>query len=449
MPIDSIIRANRAGGGGGIVSICSAHPQVLRAALQHGLEDGGEVLIEATCNQVNQDGGYTGMTPADFAAQVLGEARRVGFPAERVNLGGDHLGPNPWRSLPASEAMARAETMVAAYARAGFTKLHLDASMSCADDPAVLNDDQVAERAARLCAAAEAAIESTTDRAASNERGAAALRYVIGTEVPTPGGAHEAIDSLTPTSTQALQATLAAFEAAFDCAGLQAAWTRAIAVVVQPGVEFGHADVLDYRRAAAAPLAAFADRLPRGMAFEAHSTDYQRERALGELVDDHFAILKVGPELTFALREALFALDMMDRERLPKAHRAGLADALERAMVDDPRHWQDYYTGTETEQGFARRFSLSDRSRYYWSAPSVMAAEARLIDNFVANPPPLTLIGQYLPAAVDAVRDGTLEALQGEATTAAGAYPPLCAPALVRQRVRKVIARYARACAAA
>ena len=66
------------------------------------------MLIEATCNQVNQDGGYTGMTPADFRAFVEGIADRVGFARERLILGGDHLGPNPWRSLPAAEALDRA-----------------------------------------------------------------------------------------------------------------------------------------------------------------------------------------------------------------------------------------------------------------------------------------------------------------------------------------------------
>ena len=46
-----------------------------------------------------------------------------------------------------------------------------------------------------------------------------------------------------------------------------------------------------------------------GLVFEAHSTDYQPPESLSRLVIDGFAILKVGPGLTFALREALYALD--------------------------------------------------------------------------------------------------------------------------------------------
>ncbi|WP_410959035.1 class II D-tagatose-bisphosphate aldolase non-catalytic subunit, partial [Salmonella sp. 5800] len=72
-------------------------------------------------------------------------------------LGGDHLGPNAWRSFPAEEAMQRAEALIDAYVCAGFTKIHLDTSMACGGDPERLSDSVVAQRAARLCAVAEAA----------------------------------------------------------------------------------------------------------------------------------------------------------------------------------------------------------------------------------------------------------------------------------------------------
>ncbi len=108
--------------------------------------------------------------------------RRRELGAERLILGGDHLGPNPWRALPAAEAMQRAETMVAEYARAGFGKIHLDASMACGGDPERLSDEVVAERAARLCRAAESACGA----------GVAPV-YVIGTEVPVPGGATHSV----------------------------------------------------------------------------------------------------------------------------------------------------------------------------------------------------------------------------------------------------------------
>ena len=57
---------NRSGQGGGIFSVCSAHHLVLEACMQQVLEAGTHLLIEATANQVNQFGGYTGMKPDDF-----------------------------------------------------------------------------------------------------------------------------------------------------------------------------------------------------------------------------------------------------------------------------------------------------------------------------------------------------------------------------------------------
>src|SRR5579863_9517358 len=141
----------------GIYSVCSAHPWVLEASMRRHLSHTGPLLIEATCNQVNQFGGYTGMKPADFRELVHSIAARAGFPTSRIILGGDHLGPFPWQNLPAEHAMANAYEMVRLYVQAGYGKIHLDASMPCADDAHPLPDAVIAERAANLCAVAEAA----------------------------------------------------------------------------------------------------------------------------------------------------------------------------------------------------------------------------------------------------------------------------------------------------
>ena len=125
-----IVREHKAGHSVGIYSVCSAHPVVIEAALREAQVRGEPVLIEATSNQVNQFGGYTGMLPADFREYVAGIAQRVSFPMERLLLGGDHLGPNTWTAEPAPLAMQRAGEMIAGYVKAGFRKIHLDCSMS-------------------------------------------------------------------------------------------------------------------------------------------------------------------------------------------------------------------------------------------------------------------------------------------------------------------------------
>jgi D-tagatose-1,6-bisphosphate aldolase subunit GatZ/KbaZ len=399
------ISRHKSGAAAGVYSVCSAHPLVLEAAIRQTLADGGYLLVEATSNQVDQFGGYTGMTPADFRDLVLAAADRLGLGRERVVLGGDHLGPNRWRDRPAEEALALAEEQVAAYVAAGYTKIHLDCSMSCAGDPVPPGDELVAARAARLLRVAE----ETAARVGTTE----SVSYVIGTEVPVPGGAHETLGRLTATPAEAARHTLAAHRAAFDAVGLGHVWPRVAALVVQPAVEFDHLQVIDYEREGTVELRTVLEDEPH-LVFEAHSTDYQTARHLAELVQDHWAVLKVGPGLTFALREALFALARIEDELVPAPERSHLPEVVDRVMVGRPEYWAGYYPGGAEEQRLARRYSYSDRLRYYWPDAEVEAAVARLFANLSAVRIPLPLVSQYLPEQYARIRTGRLAATAHE-----------------------------------
>jgi D-tagatose-1,6-bisphosphate aldolase subunit GatZ/KbaZ len=387
--LTALAPAFHAGTPRGITSVCSAHPLVIEAALRLARDTGRPALIEATCNQVNQDGGYTGLTPAAFRGLVHGIAARVGLPTDRIILGGDHLGPNPWRHLPATDALDRAATMVAAYAAAGFTKLHLDCSMGCAGEPAALPDDLTATRAARLAAAAEA------------HRGATPPVYIIGTEVPVPGGATHALDHLEVTAPEAVARTHATHRDAFARAGADAAFARVVGLVVQPGVEFADADVVAFDPAAARALTATLSDLP-GLVFEAHSTDYQTGPGLAGLVRGGFAILKVGPWLTFALREALYALDAVADVLDGHPPRGGLMATMDAVMQASPGNWQRYYHGDTLAMWLKRHFSYSDRIRYYWPDPQVEAAVDALFARLAGRDVPPPVLAQFLPGVAPA-----------------------------------------------
>lgn len=425
-----LLRSNRRGEAVGIYSVCSANRFVLEAAMLEASRNRSLLLIEATSNQVNQFGGYTGQTPADFAKFVSQLATDMHFPVSQLVLGGDHLGPHVWRNTPAAVAMERACAMVGDYVRAGFTKIHLDASMPCDGDPALLGrplaDEIVSARAAQLCEAAEEARRSFPHSATPPV-------YVIGTEVPVPGG--EPLQSSAPkvTSTKDLAHTIDLAKKAFLARGLHSAWERVIAVVVQPGVEFGDASVFPYDARATRYLAKF---VPRGWpgAYEAHSTDYQSRDGLRQMVKDHFAILKVGPWLTFAFREAVFALEAIERECVPCGNGcepSGVQQALEKAMLENPVHWKNYYRGDERALQFARKYSYSDRSRYYWPHPDVVSALQRLIQNLTVHPAPVSLLSQYLPVQSEAVRSGALANRPAD---------------LIRHRIIEVLDQYAYAC---
>lgn len=399
--LQEIIQAHKSGKDTGVYAVCSAHPLVIEAALQQALNDNSILLIEATSNQVDQFGGYTGMTPADFRDFVVQKAQQYQFPLARLVLGGDHLGPNPWQTQPAEEAMRHAEDLIAAYVAAGFKKIHLDCSMSCAGDPTPLTDAIVAQRAARLAQIAE--------QTAKEIFGQSDLVYVIGTEVPVPGGAAEVEDELSVTSPQDARTTIEYHLQAFQHAGIADCWERVIALVVQPGVEFNHTGVIDYERDKAAQLSQVVNEYPH-MIFEAHSTDYQTELAYKELVQDHFAILKVGPALTFAMREALFNLCAIEEELVVKSQTSNLRERLENCMRENPNHWEKYYHGNRQQQRFSRIYSFSDRIRYYWPDDAVNEAQNKLFDNLSGVDIPLPLLSQYLPEQFKRVREGAITA---------------------------------------
>ena len=421
-----VVTAQKRGESRGIWSCCSVHPDVVDTALRTARELDTPVLVEATSNQVNQEGGYTGATPAEFAAALSEAAEAAGLSPSRLLFGGDHLGPHPWQTEPGERAMAKAREMVTGYARAGAVKIHLDASMRLADDPPGALDEQVAAaRASELAEAAEGA----------RPEGAEPPVYVIGTEVPVPGG--EAGEDAGPVVTRAEDAarTISTTRAAFRARGLEAAWERVVGLVVQPGVEFGQWRVHEYDPAEARALSTFIEDVP-GIVYEAHSTDYQKSEALRALVRDHFAILKVGPALTFSWREAVLALAAIEQEWLggrADVTLSRLPETVDEVMRRDPVYWQSYYRGDEAELRFARRFSLSDRIRYYWPRPEVKAALTRLMANLEAHPAPLPLLSQHLPGPHRAVREGRIARNPRE---------------LVRFHVRETIECYTRACGA-
>ncbi|GHG00779.1 D-tagatose-bisphosphate aldolase, class II, non-catalytic subunit [Thalassotalea marina] len=418
----SKIQENRETGQGGIYSVCCAHPLVIKAAMMQAVKDGQSVLIESTANQVNQFGGYTGMKPIDFVNFVYDIADELDFPRERIILGGDHLGPVCWVDKGAEEAIELSKDLIAEYVKAGFKKIHLDTSMACFGDPQAVPEEEIAYRASVLCKVAEqTAIETF---------GYSDLLYVVGTEVPVPGGETEAIESVEVTSTASVDLTLKHHYDAFKALGLEKAISRIIAIVVQPGVEFDHTQVVDYQPEEAKALAKHIEKIDN-IVFEAHSTDYQKNDAYKALVSDHFAILKVGPQLTFALREGLFALSYIEEYLVAPEKRSYLRDVCEQTMLAEPANWKKYYQVPASLEPFYRHYSFSDRIRYYWANDRVNQAVKRMMQNLSEVDIPLPLVSQFLPEQFQAIRNGKLS---------------LDAQALVIDKIMQVTSVYSNAC---
>lgn len=403
-PLQEMMDRRRNGEKIGIPSYCTANELVLEECLIRAKKLGIPVLIQATANQVNQYGGYTGMKPADFYNKVLDMAKEIGVPESQIILGGDHLGPLTWQNEPEAEAMAKSEELVYQYTRAGFTKIHLDTSMKVADDPeGALSTETVAKRGACLYQVCMKAYEDLLKEKPNAMRPV----FIVGSEVPIPGGAQEAEDTLAVTKPEAFEDTVRTYRKAFAEAGVPDGMQDVIAVVVQPGVEFGDDQVFYYDSKAAADLCAKLEEYP-DFIFEGHSTDYQSAQCLRNMVVDGIAILKVGPAITYGLREALFALSMMEKELVPASERASLIDTIEEIMTDNPDNWKKHYHGSFKQLSLARKYSYSDRVRYYMGDPKITAAIEKLFDNLRTYKIPMNMLHQYMPIQYRKVVSGEL-----------------------------------------
>jgi D-tagatose-1,6-bisphosphate aldolase subunit GatZ/KbaZ len=100
-------------------------------------------------------------------------------------------------------------------------------------------------------------------------------------------------------------------------------------------------------------------------------------------------------------------------------------------MTAAPRFWNKYYLSDGRQLELDQQYSLSDRIRYYWPVPEVDSALNRLLANLDANPPPLSLVSQYLPLQYQAIRAGRLR---------------LRARELVLHAVEQVLQPYSAAC---
>lgn len=393
----------------GIYSVCSANEYVIEAAVERALKDKGYVLIEATANQVNQFGGYSGMKPEDFKNFVFALAKKVNFPSYKIILGGDHLGPLTWQNENSETAMDKSHELIRQYVLAGFTKIHIDTSMRLGDDKKNVYMDTgiIAERSAALCRTAVDTFEELKNK----NPDAMSPVYVIGSEVPIPGGSQEAEEGIQITKVRNFEEMVEVFKKTYMRYGLDKVWEDVVAAVVQLGVGFGNDTIHDYKREAAKKLCFSLKNYPN-MVFEGHSTDYQTATALRQMVEDGITVLKVGPALTFALREGLFALNYIENELLKYNSDVKLSNfinILDDTMVRNPEYWKKYYHGSAIKVRLARKYSLSDRCRYYLQIKEVKEAIELMINNLKSVQIPLTLISEFMPIQYKKIRCGILK----------------------------------------
>ncbi len=145
------------------------------------------------------------------------------------------------------------------------------------------------------------------------------------------------------------------------------------------------------------------------MVYEAHSTDYQTQTAYRELVRDHFAILKVGPALTFALREAIFALAQIEQELIAPENRSRCLAVIEEVMLDEPQYWKKYYRPGLT----IHYWIFVTACRIVFVITGRIAGLKNSVETMMVNLEgvdiPLGMISQYLPKQFERIQSGNYQ----------------------------------------
>ncbi|MCK7507635.1 MAG: class II D-tagatose-bisphosphate aldolase, non-catalytic subunit [Desulfobacterales bacterium] len=300
-------------GAAGMFAVCSARREVLEAAIALARDHGEPLLVEATANQVNQFGGYTGMTPRQFASSSGRHGRRHGLPAGKPAAGGRSPGavrvakragrPRPWPRQPSWPANAWQPVS---------TNCTWTPAFGCSDDPPQgLPLEIAAERTAALCQAAETAAERLSGRRqrpllCHRRRGPDSGRH-LGEPGGDPGHAGRG------TWLKFIALTESRFQEAGLSGGVGAA---------ARGDRPARRRVRKFQRR---PLRA--RKGPRALGLSSESAgDHDLRDSLHRLPDARVpgthgraiisSLLKAGPCLTNAFREAVFALEEIEAEHL-------------------------------------------------------------------------------------------------------------------------------------
>ena len=261
--------------------------------------------------------------------------------------------------------MARARDLVRDFVLAGFTKIHLDASMRLADDPSdrPLDETTVAQRAADLCAVAEAAMGSLPANAPRPV-------YVVGSEVPIPGG--ELADFGRPGGDERRRRRAHAGRDASRVHGVR----RRQRPRARPGARHAarrgvrDAVIFAYDERAAAALAPKC-RTSRRWSTRRTPRTTSRRRPLARWSATTSRSSRSAPALPSrsGRRCSRWRRSSASGWSASRGRRIGLRDNAPARDDRAPRALEPFFGGAEEELRFARDFSFSDRSRYYWPSP--------------------------------------------------------------------------------
>ena len=306
-------------------------------------------LIECTSNQVNQTGGYTKKTPKKFIKEIFDLRKKIKLSKNQLFLGGDHLGPLPWKYYNKKIALKNSINLIESFLKEKFCKIHIDTSIRCKDDN-FFNNEIIFKR---------------TKDILKNSRIKKRLKdkfLVIGSEVPLSGSGDN--KKIILTNTKQIKNESLKFRQILK--ELNFKNKREFGLVVEPGMKYMHSSIKKPN------LKKFKDKtkfsVKNNFVFEAHSTDYQPLNILKKLSQNNFKFLKVGPELTYNYSRSLFYMQNLE-VRFSFRKKSEITKKLFNTMKNNSKYWKNYYSNKKSQLLLNSKL---DRMRYYLNFKSVV-----------------------------------------------------------------------------
>ncbi len=350
MKIDKIIKKKA------LPSFCTSNIEVIKSILFFCHNKKLPCLIECTSNQVNQHGGYTNKTPKKFIKEIFNLSKKIKFNSKKLFLGGDHLGPLPWKKKNKTIAIKNSISLINDYLKQNFCKIHVDTSIKCRDDK-YIDSDIIFERTSDI-------LNNPSIKKKIKDK-----FLIVGTEVPLSGSGDD--KKIVKTNKKQIETEVFKFKQILDKLSLK---NKSFGLVIEPGMKYMHFSITKPN------FSDFSNKKniskKNKFVYEAHSTDYQPEKILKQLVKNNFKFLKVGPELTYNYSKSLFFMENVEKKNKLKSSK--IKKVIFSSMLKNPKYWKSYY---ETKNPKLLLNSKLDRMRYYFDTKPVINSIKNLKKN--------------------------------------------------------------------
>ena len=328
-------------------SFCTANFDVIESIFYFCNSNKLPCLIECTSNQVNQDGGYTNHSPNKFIKKINNLRKKIKFNRSKLFLGGDHLGPLPWKSSSNKIALDNSIVLINKFLNEKFDKIHIDTSIKCKNDK-LMNSKKIFDRTFKI-------LNSKTIKKKIKDR-----FLIIGTEVPLSGS--DNTKDIIITNFKQIESQSLKFIKFLDVHNFK---KKKFGLVIEPGMKYMNSSIKKPL------LKTFSDKknfsIDNNFVFEAHSTDYQPQKILEKLVDNNFKFLKVGPELTYNYSKALYFMNYIEKKFF-KNSESDIKKNILLVMKQNKKYWKDYYNNQNNKLFLNSKLN---RSRYYLNFKAV------------------------------------------------------------------------------